>query len=138
MWVIVVVGAAPCQCFSFGPTLTTSPGRISSIGPPQRWAAMKGVADDHAEDRGGSGVRTGGTRLRVQRPANDFGNEVGRDRHQVAVGCAALSGAGHDESLAEFALARSFDRALHQRPQSRFKSTSTASNGAALTSSSPP
>src|SRR4051812_6261560 len=37
MWVIAVVCEAPCQCFSFGPTVTTSPGRISSIGPPQRW-----------------------------------------------------------------------------------------------------
>src|SRR5687767_5645188 len=38
MWVIAVVGAAPCQCFSPGENQTTSPGRISSIGPPQRWA----------------------------------------------------------------------------------------------------
>src|ERR1700730_6688656 len=37
MWVIVVAFDAPCQCFSFGPTVTTSPGRISSICPPQRW-----------------------------------------------------------------------------------------------------
>src|SRR5687767_5235893 len=37
MWVIAVVGAAPCQCFSPGENQTTSPGRISSIGPPQRW-----------------------------------------------------------------------------------------------------
>ena len=28
----------PCQCFSPGENQTTSPGRISSIGPPQRWA----------------------------------------------------------------------------------------------------
>src|SRR5687767_10941787 len=38
MWVIAVVGAAPCQCFSPGENETTSPGRISSIGPPHRWA----------------------------------------------------------------------------------------------------
>src|SRR5271165_6052576 len=38
MWVIAVVGAAPCQCFSPGGIQTTSPGRISSIGPPQRCA----------------------------------------------------------------------------------------------------
>src|SRR5829696_4180031 len=38
MWVIAVVAAAPCQCFSPGENQTTSPGRISSIGPPQRWA----------------------------------------------------------------------------------------------------
>ena len=33
---MAVVGAAPCQCFSPGGNQTTSPGRISSIGPPQR------------------------------------------------------------------------------------------------------
>src|SRR5262245_1258166 len=38
MCVIVVVGVAPCQCFSPGGNQTTSPGRISSIGPPQRCA----------------------------------------------------------------------------------------------------
>src|SRR5919199_1657175 len=38
MWVIAVVGVAPCQCFSPGGNQITSPGRISSIGPPQRWA----------------------------------------------------------------------------------------------------
>src|SRR5438270_1615495 len=38
MWVIAVVGAAPCQCFSFGANEITSPGRISSIGPPSRCA----------------------------------------------------------------------------------------------------
>ena len=35
MWVMAVVGAAPCQCFSPGAKETTSPGRISSIGPPR-------------------------------------------------------------------------------------------------------
>ena len=34
MWVIAAVGAAPCQCFSPGEIHTTSPGRISSTGPP--------------------------------------------------------------------------------------------------------
>src|SRR5947209_3817426 len=38
MCVIEVVGAAPCQCFSFGANNTASPGRISSIGPPQHCA----------------------------------------------------------------------------------------------------
>lgn len=38
MCVIAVVGAAPCQCFSPGANQTTSPGLISSTGPPQRWA----------------------------------------------------------------------------------------------------
>src|SRR6478672_5410593 len=38
MWVIAVAGDAPCQCFSLGGNQTTSPGRISSIGPPSRWA----------------------------------------------------------------------------------------------------
>src|SRR5438105_8296167 len=33
--VIGVVGVAPCQCFSLGANQTTSPGRISSIGPSQ-------------------------------------------------------------------------------------------------------
>src|ERR1700677_693721 len=37
-WVIAVVGAAPCQCFSPGANQITSPGRISSIGPPHRCA----------------------------------------------------------------------------------------------------
>src|SRR5436305_14893701 len=36
MCVIAVVGLAPCQCFSPGGNQTTSPGRISSIGPPSR------------------------------------------------------------------------------------------------------
>src|SRR4051794_40557092 len=39
--VIAVFGAAPCQCFSPGGNHTTSPGRSSSIGPPQRWARPK-------------------------------------------------------------------------------------------------
>src|ERR1035441_4872084 len=38
MCVMAVAGAAPCQCFSPGGNQTTSPGRISSIGPPQRCA----------------------------------------------------------------------------------------------------
>src|SRR5271169_6667768 len=38
MCVIAVVGLAPCQCFSPGGNQTTSPGRISSMGPPQRCA----------------------------------------------------------------------------------------------------
>src|SRR5438270_594491 len=38
MCVMAVVGAAPCQCFSPGENQTTSPGRISSIGPPHRCA----------------------------------------------------------------------------------------------------
>src|SRR6266404_9448731 len=36
--VMAVVGVAPCQCFSPGGIQITSPGRISSIGPPQRCA----------------------------------------------------------------------------------------------------
>src|ERR1700676_947635 len=36
--VIAEVGLAPCQCFSLGANQTTSPGRISSIGPPSRCA----------------------------------------------------------------------------------------------------
>src|SRR6267378_2180723 len=38
MCVIAAVGVAPCQCFSLGENQITSPGRISSIGPPQRCA----------------------------------------------------------------------------------------------------
>src|SRR6266851_125886 len=34
MCVIAVVFEAPCQCFSPGSNQTTSPGRISSTGPP--------------------------------------------------------------------------------------------------------
>src|SRR6266516_7905732 len=36
MCVMAVVAVAPCQCFSPGENQITSPGRISSIGPPQR------------------------------------------------------------------------------------------------------
>src|SRR3954466_9034085 len=38
MCVMAVAGAAPCQCFSPGANPTTSPGRISSTGPPHRCA----------------------------------------------------------------------------------------------------
>src|ERR1051325_11697718 len=38
MWTIAVLGDAPCQCFSPGANQTTSPGRISSTGPPHRCA----------------------------------------------------------------------------------------------------
>ena len=38
MCVMAAVGLGPCQCFSLGENQTTSPGRISSIGPPQRCA----------------------------------------------------------------------------------------------------
>ena len=41
IWVMAVVGAAPCQCFSPGGNQTTSPGRISSIGPPSRCTRPK-------------------------------------------------------------------------------------------------
>src|SRR5438128_1627928 len=34
MCVMAVVGVAPCQCLSFGGHQTTSPGRISTFGPP--------------------------------------------------------------------------------------------------------
>ena len=46
MWVMAVVGAAPCQCFSPGSNHTTSPGRISSTGPPQRCARPQSSRDD--------------------------------------------------------------------------------------------
>src|ERR1700738_3991660 len=35
MCVMAVVAVAPCQCFSPGENQITSPGRMSSIGPPQ-------------------------------------------------------------------------------------------------------
>src|SRR4051812_7264436 len=35
IWVSDVVALAPCQCFSPGGVQITSPGRISSTGPPQ-------------------------------------------------------------------------------------------------------
>src|SRR5438067_5024849 len=38
MCVIAVAGVAPCQCFSLGANQTTSPDRISSIGPPSHCA----------------------------------------------------------------------------------------------------
>src|ERR1041385_1252890 len=38
MCVIALVGIAPCQCFSLGGNHTTSPVRISSIGPPSHCA----------------------------------------------------------------------------------------------------
>ena len=38
MWVIAVLAVAPCQCFSPGGNQITSPGRMSSTGPPQCWA----------------------------------------------------------------------------------------------------
>src|SRR6266478_4858539 len=38
MCVMAVAGAAPCQCFSLGANEITSPGRISSTGPPSRCA----------------------------------------------------------------------------------------------------
>src|SRR5881275_1908711 len=38
MCVMAVVAVAPCQCFSPGGNQITSPGRMPSIGPPQRCA----------------------------------------------------------------------------------------------------
>ena len=46
IWVMAVVGAAPCQCFSPGANETTSPGRISSIGPPSRCDPAAARGDD--------------------------------------------------------------------------------------------
>src|ERR1044071_2561382 len=37
MCVMAVLVVAPCQCFSFGEHQTTSPGRISALGPPALW-----------------------------------------------------------------------------------------------------
>src|SRR4051812_28400133 len=35
---MAVVAVAPCQCFSPGGNQTPSPGRMTSTGPPSRWA----------------------------------------------------------------------------------------------------
>ena len=48
MCVMAVVGAAPCQCFSPGENQTTSPGRISSIGPPHALRAAATGRDDES------------------------------------------------------------------------------------------
>jgi len=43
--VMAVVGVAPCQCFSPGGNETTSPGWISSIGPPSRCTQPQPACD---------------------------------------------------------------------------------------------
>ena len=43
---MAVVGPAPCQCFSPGGNHTTSPGRISSTGPPSRCTQPQPVSHD--------------------------------------------------------------------------------------------
>src|SRR6266446_2080528 len=59
--VIAVVGVAPCQCFSLGANQTTSPGRISSIGPPQRCAHPSSDVTLAAATRAGSGAWNSGS-----------------------------------------------------------------------------
>jgi hypothetical protein len=60
--VIAVEGVAPCQCFSPAGNQTTSPGRISSIGPSQHCAhprpevTIKGLAKWMSMP-GGAGTR---------------------------------------------------------------------------------
>ena len=66
MCVIAVVGAAPCQCFSPGGNQTTSPGRISSIGPPSLRPAEPGGDDQGLAERMGV---PGGARARLERDA---------------------------------------------------------------------
>jgi hypothetical protein len=41
MWVMNLVGAAPCQWFSPGSKTTRSPGLMTSIGPPSRWQSRR-------------------------------------------------------------------------------------------------
>ena len=48
MCVMAVVGVAPCQCFSPGGNQTTSPGRISSIGPPSALSPAAASRDDES------------------------------------------------------------------------------------------
>src|SRR5919107_377031 len=52
IWLMAVVGDAPCQCFSPGSNQTTSPGRSASIGPPSRWARPKPAVTMSAWPRG--------------------------------------------------------------------------------------
>ena len=99
MWVMAVVGDAPCQCFSPGGNQTTSPGRISSIGPPHRCSqAAAGGDDQRLAERmgmpGGAGtglegdrVAGGAGRLRTgeQRvDADGAGEPVGRALSRTA------------------------------------------------------
>ena len=51
MCVIAMVGDAPCQCFSPGGNQTTSPGRISSTGPPRAAPAAAGRHDQRLAQR---------------------------------------------------------------------------------------
>ena len=44
---MAVVGDAPCQCFSPAGNQTTSPGRISSMGPPDRCARPQPAVSQH-------------------------------------------------------------------------------------------
>jgi len=47
---MAVVGAAPCQCSSPGGNQTMSPGRISSIGPLQRWTQPQSFGNGFDHD----------------------------------------------------------------------------------------
>ena len=76
MCVIAVVGEAPCQCFSPGGNMTTSPGRISSTGPPQRCtrptpAVTISVCPSGVGVPGGAGARLKVTLAPVPRAGSD-------------------------------------------------------------------
>ena len=94
MCVMAVFGAAPCQCFSPGGNQTTSPGRISSIGPPSRCNPAKARGDD---ERLAKRMRVpGGPSARREvdvcsRQPRRVGRR--RDRVDVDVACEPVAGA---------------------------------------------
>src|ERR1700733_12987005 len=68
---MAVVGEAPCQCFSPGENQSTSPGRISSIGPPSRCAQPRPAVTIRVCPRGWvcQAVRAPGSKVTLAPPA---------------------------------------------------------------------
>ena len=93
IWVIAVVAAAPCQCFSPGGNQTTSPGRISSFGSApalrpaetggddqrlaKRMGVPRGAGAGLEGDAGAEAARRFG-RLKQRVDANGAGEVFGR------------------------------------------------------------